>query len=194
MNSVMDCIQVGSLRALCKVELAGGSAVLSLNSHLQILPGGIGNHFAQQLSELRGMLSLFISSLLPVQADLRIALSVSNSCHCKIHTNFRALAGEIGSQIFHDIFACALSNSYNVLGSPFHRSGLSSELLSGSAADRALLRCSISFINITTYLTYEFHSFVSFSEKIFIVSSRLCGCRLTQEDFCAFCMQCGHRP
>ena len=40
------------------------------------------------------MLCLFIGSLFPVKADFGIALSVSYSCHCKIHTMNRELMME----------------------------------------------------------------------------------------------------
>ena len=43
------------------------------------------------------MFSLFISCFLPVQTDFRITFSVSNSCHCKIHTYFRAFSLEVSS-------------------------------------------------------------------------------------------------
>ena len=46
MNGVMNCVQVQGLCSLSQVELAGGSAVLSGNSHLQILLGGGGNNLA----------------------------------------------------------------------------------------------------------------------------------------------------
>ena len=46
MNGVMDCVQVQGLRSLSQVKLAGGSAVLSGNSHLQVLLGGGGNNLA----------------------------------------------------------------------------------------------------------------------------------------------------
>jgi hypothetical protein len=49
------------------------------------------------------VLSLFISGLLPIQADLRIALTVSDPSHAQIHTNLGALAGEVGLQLLQDI-------------------------------------------------------------------------------------------
>ena len=61
------------------------------------------------------MLSLFVSSLLPVQADLRIALSVGDSGHGKVHAHLRALALEVGAQVLHDILADALGNAYHML-------------------------------------------------------------------------------
>ena len=83
----MDGVEVEGLGALGQVGLAGGSAVLSFDTHLEVLLGGVGHDFAQQLGKLRGMLSLFISGLLPVQADLRIALTMGNASHGKIHAD-----------------------------------------------------------------------------------------------------------
>ena len=118
MHSVMDCIQISSFSALCKIGLASRSAVLSLNSHLQILLCAVGNNLTKKLSELGGMLCFLISCLLPVQADLRIALSVSDSGHCQVHTNLFALALVVCSQVSNDIFAYALSYTDNVLCCP----------------------------------------------------------------------------
>src|SRR5699024_4896833 len=107
-NGVMDSVEVGTLRRLGKVELAGARAVLGLHTHLEVLLGGIGHNFAQELGKLRGMLSLFVSSLLPVQADLRIALAMSNASHGQIHADLGALAVEVGAQIVHDVLGSAL--------------------------------------------------------------------------------------
>ena len=92
MNGVMDCIQVSSFRTFCKVKFAFGCAVLSFYTHLQVLLGGIGYNLTQKLCKLSSVLSLFVSCLLPVQTDLRIALSVSDTCHRQVHTNLFALA------------------------------------------------------------------------------------------------------
>ena len=72
MDGVVDRIQVQSLSLLSQLGLAHGSAILGLYAHLQVLLGGIGNHFAQQLGKLGSVLGLFVSGLFPVQADLRI--------------------------------------------------------------------------------------------------------------------------
>ena len=53
MYGVMDSIQVRSLCALSKVELTSGSAILSGNSHLQVLLGAVGNNLSQKLSKGR---------------------------------------------------------------------------------------------------------------------------------------------
>ena len=95
MYGVMDRIQVGGLRSLGQVKLTCGGAVLSGYAHLQVLLGAVGNDLAQKLRELGSVLSLFVSGLLPVQADLRITLSVGDSGHGQIHTYLRALTVEV---------------------------------------------------------------------------------------------------
>ena len=42
MNSVVDSVKVSCLCSLCEVELTCGSAVLSVDSHLEILLGAVG--------------------------------------------------------------------------------------------------------------------------------------------------------
>ena len=111
----------------------------------------IGNYLAQQLCELGSVLSLFISCLLIIHAYLGIALSEGNPCHCKIHTYLGAFSVEIIAEILDNIFADALCNAYNMLGSPGLFPALSGKLLSGCVADRALSRGLISFVNITAY-------------------------------------------
>jgi len=66
MNGVMDRIQVSGFRTLCEVKLTGCSAVLSLYAHLKVLLRAVRNNLAEELSELCGMLRLFVSGLLPV--------------------------------------------------------------------------------------------------------------------------------
>ena len=72
-HGVMDGVQAQLLGLLGQLELAGGGAVLGVNTHLQVLLGGVGHDLAQQLGELGSVLSLFIGGLLPVQTDLGIA-------------------------------------------------------------------------------------------------------------------------
>ena len=75
-HGVMDGVQVQGLGALGQVGLAGGGAVLGLHAHLQVLLGAVGQHLAQQLGELGGVLGLFKRGGLPVFADLGIALAI----------------------------------------------------------------------------------------------------------------------
>ena len=83
----MDSVKTLLLSHLCKSGFACCCAVLGFNSHFKILLCAVGNNFAEKLCKLSGMLCLFVSSLFPIETDLGIALSVSNSCHCKIHAN-----------------------------------------------------------------------------------------------------------
>jgi hypothetical protein len=65
------------------------------------------------------MLSLFVSSLLPVQADLGIALAVSNAGHAQIHTDLAALAVEVGQQLIQDELLVLLGDVGVVLNGGF---------------------------------------------------------------------------
>ena len=103
MNSVVDSVEVESLGALSQIELPAARAVLSVNTHLKVLLGGVGYDLAEQLSKLCSVLSLLVSSLLPVQTDFRVAFAVSDAGHCQIHTDLGALALEMLAQISHDV-------------------------------------------------------------------------------------------
>ena len=137
MNGIMDCIEVGSLSSLCKISLASSRAVLCIDSHLQVLLRAVRYHFAEKFCKLCSVLSLFVSGLLIVHSDLRVSLAVCNTCHCKIHTNLRALALEVCSQIRKNIFADALCNADYMLGSPYLFALLKLELLGRCLTDRA---------------------------------------------------------
>ena len=95
MDSIVDRVEVGCLRALCKVELTGAGACLSFYAQLEILLGGVGQHLAQELGELRGMLSLFKGVLGERGGYLGISLAVGDASHREIHTDLRALALEV---------------------------------------------------------------------------------------------------
>jgi hypothetical protein len=97
------------------------------------------------------MLSFFVSSLLPIQADLGIALPVSHTGHGQIHTYLGALALEVGAQVSNDILGSALGNTHNVLSSPRKGSALFllDELIAGNLALRAGLGGRIALMNIT---------------------------------------------
>jgi hypothetical protein len=87
--------------------------------------------------------------LLPVHADLGIALAVGDTSHRQIHTHLGALTIEVGAQIHHDILGRAPGNAQNVLGSPGSLAGLLVELGTGRAALWALFRCGITLVDIT---------------------------------------------
>ena len=150
MHGVVDGVQVQGLGTLGQVGLAGGGAVLGLNAHLQVLLGGVGHDLAQQLGELRSVLSLFPSGLLPIQADLRISLAVGHTGHGQVHADLGALAGEVGTQVLHDVLRSALGHADHVLSSPAHFGALLHELRCGSMALRTFLGGLLALVNITT--------------------------------------------
>ena len=115
----------------------------------------ICHHFTKKLCKFCSVLCLFISSFFIIHSDLRISLTVGNSCHSQIHTNFRALSLEICAKICKNVFTHAFCNTNYMFGSPGHFTLLLYELLCRCMADRALCRCSLTFINITTYGTYK---------------------------------------
>ena len=66
-NGIMDRIKTSGLCSLSEICLTSSSAVLSLNSHLKVLLGGIGDDFAQKLCEFSSVLRFFVSGFFPVQ-------------------------------------------------------------------------------------------------------------------------------
>ena len=164
MNGVMDSIKARSLRALREVGLAGGRAVFGLNAHLEVLLGGVGHHFAQQLSELRGMLGLFVGSLLPVQANLGIAFAMGNARHSEVHADLGAFALEVRAKVRHDVLRDLrkLADADHMLGSPGHFGlALLDETAPVNAALRALevlrQRVAVELLHVTAHRTHEFH-------------------------------------
>ena len=150
----MDRIQVEGLCSLGKIGLAHRSSILSFDSHLKVLLRGIRQDFAQKLRELGGMLCLFISCLLPVQADLRIALAECHAAHRKVHADLGALSGKVGAKIFLDIFRNIRCDADYVLSCPCHLIFLLRELGCRSLTYRTCFRSCISLIHITAYITY----------------------------------------
>ena len=161
-HGVMDRVEVVLLRELRQLELACGRAVLSVNTHLEVLLGGVGQDFAQQLSKLRSVLRFLVSRLLPVQADLRVALAVRNARHCQVHANLGALTLEVLAQALHNLLRSALRYADNVLCRPGLLASLLLKLFSRSVADRALSRSRIALMYITAYsankLLHDFSS------------------------------------
>ena len=154
MDSVMDCVKVQCFRSLRQIRLACGSAILSIHPQLEILLGGVCYHLTEQFSESGCMVSFLESCLTIVHTDLRIAFAHRDTAHCQIHANLRALAIEVCTKIFLDVIRYIGRNTDNMLRCPCHLLFLFSELGSRSAADRALLRCSLTLINITAYIAY----------------------------------------
>lgn len=140
-HGVVDGIEAGGLGTLGKIGLAGGGAVLGLNAHLEVLLGRVGYDLAQELGELGGMLGLLVGSLFPVQADLGIALAMSDARHGQVHTDLGALALKVGAQVGNDVLrdTLHLGDAHDVLGSPLELTLLLlQEARTGNAALGAL--------------------------------------------------------
>ncbi len=61
------------------------------------------------------MLSLLVSITLINFGDFGIALSVSHSRHCKVHTDFGAFACKMSAETFHYLFVFNLAVAENML-------------------------------------------------------------------------------
>ena len=109
------------------------------------------------------MLSLFVSDSLVSLCNFGVALSVSNSGHCKVHTNLCALAHEVLVETVDDLLVVNfLSDADNVLAGKLQSvigSNLS-ELGSGSSALGTFFGCGLTLIYIAADRTYKlFHIF-----------------------------------
>ena len=152
----MDRIEVEGFCSLGEVCLAGCGAVLGFHSHFQILLCAVRDHFAQKLCKFCSMLSFFISSLLPIQADFRIAFTERYAAHRKIHTDFGAFAREVVAEVVLDVFRNIGSHADNMLCSPGHLVRLFCKFGSGCFTDRTCFRSRITFIDISADVTYPF--------------------------------------
>jgi len=106
---------------------------------------------AEELGELGGVLGLLPGGLLPVQADLGIALAVGDASHGQVHADLGALAVEVHAQTLEDLLGSALSDADDVLSSPGHLAFLLLELGGRSLALGAELGRGVALMNITTY-------------------------------------------
>ena len=182
MDGVVDGIQTVLLGAGGQIELALGCAELAVHTPCQVVLGGslhVGLQIlAQQLSKLSSVFSLFPSCLLPVQADLGVALAVCDTGHAQVHTNLGALAIEVGHELIEDVLL-VLSGDVGVVlyglcvnailmdSSQLLLALLLNELGSGNLADGAaeIGRQFIAGIDVTTDRTYKlFHD--KFLQKI----------------------------
>ena len=149
MDGVVDRVKVQRLCALGKVGLARGRAVLGFDAHFKVLFGGIGHDFAKELRELCRVLGFLIRRLLPIEADLRVALAECDARHRKVHADLGALALEIVAKVRQDVLGHALRDADDMLRRPRHFAGLLLELRSGRLALRAALRRGRSFVYVT---------------------------------------------
>ena len=85
-HGVMDRVEIVLLGQLCELELAVGRAVLGIDAHLEVLLRAVGDDLAEELGELRGVLGFLVGGLLPVQADLRVALAAVSYTHLTLPT------------------------------------------------------------------------------------------------------------
>ena len=134
----MDGVEAVLLRAQGKVKLASGGAELAVDAPLEVVLRAclhVGLEVgAKHLGELRGVLRLFIGGLLPVQADLGIALAVRDARHAEVHTDFAALAVEVGHQLVKDILLVLFGDVRVVL----HGLAVNAELVLGSELELTL--------------------------------------------------------
>ena len=114
MDGVVNGVKAVLLRAGSQLELAVGRAELAVHTPGEVLLGGIGHVAlevaAEELRELGGVLGFLVGGLLPVQADLGIALTVSDPGHAQIHTHLAALAVEVGHELIEDVLLILLGD------------------------------------------------------------------------------------
>ena len=89
MDGIVDGVEAVLLRAQGEVELAARGAELAVDAPLEVVLRGrlhVGLKVgAEELGELRGVLRLFVGRLLPVQADLGIALAAVSYTHLDVY-------------------------------------------------------------------------------------------------------------
>ena len=142
------------------------------DAHLEVLLGGVGHDLAQKLSELSGVLGLLVGGLLPVQADLGIALAVSDAGHGEIHTDLGALALEVGAQVSDDVLGDLgkLAHAHDVLSGPGHIAVHLGEAVAGDAALGALETLgqliAVELLNVTANGANELHDLPFRSQAI----------------------------
>jgi hypothetical protein len=137
-HGVVDGVEAVLLRAQGEVKLAARGAELAVDAPLEVVLRAC-RHVrlelaAKELCELCSMLSLFIGGLLPIQADLGIALAVRNARHAEVHADFAALAVEVGHQLVKDILLVLFGDVRVVL----HGLAVNAELVLGSELELTL--------------------------------------------------------
>ena len=210
MHGVVDGIQAVLLCAGGQLGLASGCAEFALNSPSQVLLGGVGHVrlalAAQKLSELSGMLGLFVSCLFPVQADFGVALAVSDARHAQVHAHFRALAREVRLQLLQNVVLVLVGhvgvildgfsvNAELVLGGKLHFAFNLLEHFSASAADGALEIGGklFAFVDVTANFANPFrHDRFSFCLFCFWILVLYCFVRIAR-DVVAFFLRSARR-
>ena len=90
MNGIVDCIEVGSLSSLCKISLAGSSAVLCINSHLQVLLRAVRYHLAEKFKLQEG------EKVWAAEHVVGVAQGVSEDILSDLRANFEGECSEVG--------------------------------------------------------------------------------------------------
>ena len=123
-NSVVNGVVTELLGALGNVELAGTGAVLGFHALLKIRLRARGNNFTEKFTEFRGMFRLFKRNALVGFRNFGVSLALCLTAHRKIHSDFRALAGEVSAEPFHNLFVFHLTVADVVLGRPGQLGGV----------------------------------------------------------------------
>ena len=160
MNCVVCSIHTRSLSILGNTELILACTTLSSNTCLKIALC-ILQYIAQQFSKLACVLSLLKSVTLESLSNFRIALAVSLTAHCQIHTNLTTLTIEVSLKVLNHLsscifLACSTKSVNSSKSRTVHWVFHFLELASRSLANRALLRSLCTFMNITTYCANKF--------------------------------------
>ena len=176
-DGVVDGIVAQFLGELGQIELALAGAGLSLGAELEVLLGAGGDHLAEQLSELGGVLRLFPGVALVSLGDLGIAIALGLTGHRQIHADLGALTHEVVAQTLNDALIETLGGADDVLAGHLRQRELSlggsisgrcsslrrffdlHELVLRSLALGALGRSLIALVNITANGATEFHVF-----------------------------------
>ena len=115
MHGVVNGVQVLLLGQFGQLRLAEARAKLSLRAQLQVLLGGRGQHLAEQLGKLGGVLRLFQRIALERLGHLGVALALRHAAHGQIHAHFAALALEVGAQAGQDLRVTAGGHADDML-------------------------------------------------------------------------------
>ena len=140
------------------MHLAVASAVLGIHTLVKV-GLGIPNNLTDKLRKLCSVLCLLPSVALESLSNLGITLTVSLTAHRKIHTYLGALTHKVVLQTLPELLIRALTVAKLVLGYELELTAILDnlyELVCTNFAQRALLGCLCSFVNVATYATTPF--------------------------------------
>ena len=95
MHSVMYCIQICFFCTFCKVYFTSCCTIFRINAQLQIFLCRRSIVLKMMFREFSCMFCFFPSCFFIIKTDFRIAFTMSNTSHCKIHADFRTFSFEI---------------------------------------------------------------------------------------------------